>query len=218
MFSQLFVCPWGRGVAFHAYITGNMRRGFGQTSLDLPIGGGSASGHLTRYMGYYGIPSTSVPYASYWNAFLFPKNTRIWIAFLWSVNAVMLMITDLHICEFCKKQIISEFTEIPLVNTFSSILASEVQFNGFIAEWSDPSRERRQVVAHSYRRRGWCPRCYCLQRYQRNRENGRFQKTLLHCGMDQELFMSVPYLVLSRGRKHCHKQEKPSETESLKKS
>ena len=74
--------------------------GVGQTSLGLPTEGDIciwAPPPSPRYMGYYGIRSTSVPYASYWNAFLFPKNTCIRIAFVWSANAVMLRITDLLI-------------------------------------------------------------------------------------------------------------------------
>ena len=52
-------------------ITGDLHQG-GSASR------GSISRPLLRYMGYYGIWSTSGQYASYWNAFLFTKDITKW--------------------------------------------------------------------------------------------------------------------------------------------
>ena len=75
-----------RGVGFPACITGHMTRvsasggsafrGLGRPP-GMPMGVGLHPGGVwqtpppRRYMGYYGIQSTSGQYTSYWNAFLF---------------------------------------------------------------------------------------------------------------------------------------------------
>ena len=72
----------GGSGGFQACITGHMTRGvlprgvcIGGVCIQegVCLQGGSAGGWadpLPRYMGYYGIRSTSGQYASYWNAFL----------------------------------------------------------------------------------------------------------------------------------------------------
>ena len=69
VFTGVCLSTGGR-VGFPACITGHMTRGVCIQGAFASVGGGGV-GQASPPIGYYGIPSTSGWYASYWNAFLY---------------------------------------------------------------------------------------------------------------------------------------------------